>query len=121
VETALCFLLVFVTIYAIMEFGLFVYSYNVVAGATREGARYAIVHGSRSGAVASEADIRAQILRWCVGLNPSALVVRTTWLPENTPGSRVRIDTAYTLNPMTALIVSAPLTIRSSSEMVISQ
>jgi Flp pilus assembly protein TadG len=121
IETALCFLLIFTIVYAILEFGRFVYSYNILAGATREAARYAMVHGSRSGSAATEADVRGQLLRWGVGLDASALVVRTTWTPGNTPGSRVRVEASYTINPMTSLIVNTPIRIGSRSELVISQ
>ena len=46
-EFGLCFLLVFGLVYAIFEFGRVVYSYNVLAGATREASRYAMVHGAK--------------------------------------------------------------------------
>jgi Flp pilus assembly protein TadG len=121
IETALCLLLFLTVIFAIIEFGLFLYSYNVLAAATREASRYAMVHGSRSGSVATASDVRAQVIRWGIGLNPAALVVNTTWTPGNTPGSRVRVESSYTLNPITALIVNTPIRIRSRSEMVISQ
>ena len=61
IEFGLCFLLVFGFIYAIFEFGRVVYSYNVLAGATREASRYAMVHGSQSGSAATSDDIRARV------------------------------------------------------------
>ena len=84
VELSLCFLLVFSLIYALMEFSRVVYCYNILAGATREASRYAIVHGSKSGSVATASDIQAQVARWAIGLDTSALTVNTTW----TPGTR---------------------------------
>ena len=85
VELSLCFLLVFSLIYAVMEFSRVVYSYNILAGATREASRYAMVHGSKSGSAATASDIQAQVERWAIGLNTSALTVTTTWTPSNTP------------------------------------
>ena len=55
-------------IYALMEFSRFVYCYNILAGATREASRYAMVHGSKSGAPATASDIQAQVERWGIGL-----------------------------------------------------
>ena len=107
IEFGLCFLLVFGFIYAVFEFGRVVYSYNVLAGATREASRYAMVHGSRSGAPATSDDIRARVVRWAIGLDPSALNVNTTWTPGNTP-DRVRIETTYTITPYTTLLVGSP-------------
>jgi len=122
VEFALSFLLLFVILYSIMEFGRIVHSYNVLAGATREASRYAIVHGSKSGSPATEADIRNQVIRWAIGLDESRITVTTTWDPVSKPPSgKVRIQSTYNVAPMTGLILSAPLTLSSRSEMVISQ
>jgi Flp pilus assembly protein TadG len=120
-EFSLSFLLVFTILIAIMEFARFVYSYSILAGATKEAARYAIVHGSRSGSPATAADIRAQVSRWAIGLDPGLMTVDTNWVPANTPGSRVQIQTRYNIAPMTGLILRAPITLGSRSEMVISQ
>jgi len=46
VEFALTIVLVFFFIIAIIELVMFIYTYNVVAEAAKEGVRYAIVHGS---------------------------------------------------------------------------
>ena len=46
VEFALTVVLVFFFIIAIIELIMFVYTYNVVAEAAKEGVRYAIVHGA---------------------------------------------------------------------------
>jgi len=39
---------IFLVLFSIVEFGRFVYYSNVLNDATREGARYAIVHGSQA-------------------------------------------------------------------------
>ena len=121
VELSLCILLFFVTVYAIIEFGRFVYSYTVLAGATREAARYAIVHGSNSSSVATADDIRTQVTRYAIGLDTSALAVSTTWDPSNAPGGVVRVQATYDIAPMTRLIFDQGLSLSSRSEMVISQ
>jgi Flp pilus assembly protein TadG len=121
VEFSLSLLFVFVIVYSIMEFGHIVYSYNILAGATREAARYAIVHGSKSRTVATAADIRAEVTRWATGLDQSRLTVNTTWVPSNAPGSKVQIQTTYNVAPMTGLILGMPIALGSRSEMVISQ
>ena len=48
IEFALVVPLLFVLIFAIFEAGRFIFYYELLNNATREGARYAIVHGSRS-------------------------------------------------------------------------
>jgi Flp pilus assembly protein TadG len=122
VEFSLSLLFVFLILYSIMEFSYIVYSYNILAGATREASRYAIVHGSKSGSVATTDDIRNEVARWAVGLDTSRLTVNTTWDPASkAPGSKVRIQTTYNLAPMTGLILGNTIALGSRSEMVISQ
>ena len=121
VEFALCFLLIFTVGYSVMEFARAVHAYTVIAGATREAARYAVVHGSRSGSPATQDVIRQRVERWAVGLNASQLTVNATWTPSNAPGSSVRVDASYSVVPFTGLILSQPLTVSSKSELVISQ
>ena len=47
-EFALIAPILFVLLLAVFETGWFIFNYELVNNATREGARYAIVHGSRS-------------------------------------------------------------------------
>ena len=121
VEYALVLLLFLTALYAIMEFGRFIFAYNVLAGATREGARYAIVHGNKSGSAATASDIQDKVRTWAVGLDTTSLSVTTTWAPGNGPGSTVSIQSSYPLTPMTGLIFTSPITIGSHSQMVISR
>ena len=121
IEHALVFLVFMVTLYGIMEFGRIIYIYNSLAGATREAARYAIVNGSRSASPATNDDIKARVMRWGVGFDQNSLSVNTTWTPNNNPGSKVRVVTSYNIALMSGLIYRSPLTVRSRSEMVISQ
>jgi hypothetical protein len=122
IEFALCFLLMLSVLYGILEFSRIAYSRTVLAGATREASRYAMVHGRDSGSPADNAAIRSRVLRWGHGLNPTDLVVNTTWDPlDKRPGALVRVETSYTIAPFTRLILGGPLTLSSRSEMVISQ
>jgi Flp pilus assembly protein TadG len=121
VEFALSFLLFFTVVFAVMEFGRAVAFYNILAGATKEGARYAMTHGSASGAAATQTDIQDVVRRWAVGLDSSAVTVTATWSPGNAPGGRVHVQSRYTLAPISSLVLQAPITIGSSSELVISQ
>lgn len=120
-EFGLAFLLFFAVLYATMEFGRVVASYNILAGAAREGVRYAIVHGSSSGSAASSSDIQIIVRKWAIGLDSSALNVTTTWNPGNAPGSTVNVKATYTVTPFTSLILKKGITLKSTSQMVISQ
>lgn len=121
VEFALTFVAILLILFGIMEFGRIIYSYNILACATKEAARYAIVHGSRSGSPATAAAIETQLERWTIGLDRSRINVATTWDPSNTPGSVVRIQATYNVMPMTRMIFRNPLLLSSRAEVVISR
>lgn len=120
-EFGLSFLVVFFVIYGIMEFSRVVASYNILSGAAREGVRYAIVHGSASGSAASASDIEAIVRRWAIGLDAGNVAVTTTWPAGNGPGSQVKVQASYVVTPFTSLILRSGITVRSASQMVISQ
>lgn len=119
VEYSLVFLLFVFVLFGILEFGRVITAYNVMAGATREGTRYAIVHGSQSGAPATSSDIQTKVRSWCIGLDSSAVTVTTTWPSGNGPGMPVNVTTRYDFVPLVGFLNG--FTIGSSSQMVISQ
>lgn len=122
IELSLSFLLFFTMLCAVMEFGRAVCAYNVLAGAAREGARYAIVHGSASGSPATNTDIQTVVRRWAIGLDSSSVNVTTTWASGNGPGAPVLVTVQYTLSSLTNFIPGiGSMTLGSRSQMVISQ
>jgi len=121
IEVAIAFLLFFTVLCAIMEFGRLVFAYNVLAGATREGARYAIVHGGSSGATATSDDIATVVRKWAIGLDSNSVTVTTTWTPSNAPGGKVKVAASYTVSPLTGMIFGGGIALGSNSQMVISQ
>ena len=120
-EFALAFMVFFSIVYGVMEFGRIVASYNILSGATREGVRYAIVHGSKSSSVATATDIQTIVRNWSVGLDTSSVNVTTTWPSGNAPGGSVQVTASYNVTPFTWLILSNGITLKSTSQMVISQ
>src|SRR5258708_15266390 len=120
-EFGLAFLIFVAAFYGIMEFGRIVASYNILSGAAREGARYAVVHGSSSGSEATASDIQTVVRKWAVGVDTSAVAVTTTWNPGNGPGGKVKVKATYTVTPFTGLILASGISVQSSSQMSISQ
>jgi Flp pilus assembly protein TadG len=121
IEFGLGLLVFFFVLYGIIEFGRIVSSYNILAGAAREGARYAMVHGSASGSAASATDVQTVVRNWAIGLDTSNVAVTTTWTAGNAPGNPVKVKATYTLTPFTRLILANALTVQSTSQTVISQ
>jgi Flp pilus assembly protein TadG len=120
-EFGLAFLAFLFVVYGIMEFGRMVASYNILAGATKEGARYAMVHGSSSGSAVTASDIQTRVRKWALGLDISSVNVTATWTPSNAPGGVVKVQSSYAITPFSGLIMSSGFTMKSSAQMVISQ
>ncbi len=122
VEFGLSFLVFMFVMYGIMEFGRMIASYNILAGAVREGARYATVHGGASGSTAINSDIQTVVRKWSLGLDASSVNVNTTWSSTlKGPGSQVTVLATYAIVPFSGLILKNSVTLQSSSAMVISQ
>jgi len=114
-------------LFGIVDFGNALFTYDLVSSAARLGARYAMVRGSRctyTGCPATTASIQTYVRSKAPGINNSLLTVSTTWAnssnctTSNGPGCVVTVAVSYTYNFVYKL---APITISSSSSMVISQ
>ena len=121
IEFAFVFVLFLATVVGMMDMGRAVWAYNTLAFATREGARYAIVHGTDSGSPATTTEIQNVVASHALGLDSGLLTVNTTWSPDQTPGSEVTVDATYNFSFVAApLILSQDqLTLRSVSRMLV--
>ncbi len=92
VEQALVFLVLMLVVFGVIEFGGLVFVHNTISAASREGVRYAIVHGANSASPATSSSVSTHVKNWSPGLDPSALTVTTTWSPNKKPGSTVKVQ-----------------------------
>jgi Flp pilus assembly protein TadG len=117
-------------VYGICDFGRALYTYDLVTSAARLGSRYAIVHGSSCtapGCTANVATIQSYVQSKVTGVNSAYLTVATTWstAPGCTDPARqgpqciVNVTVSYPF--AFYLVLNAPITMTSSSQMVISQ
>lgn len=91
-------------VFGIVEVGRGVWIKSTITSAAREGVRYAIVHGSESGAVADSAAVANQVIARS-GL--TGLTVRPTWPSGNKdPGSIAQVRVEYTFVPLVPLFGS---------------
>jgi len=67
-EFAFASVIFFATVFGILELGLGVYRYNMVANLAQEGARWAAVHGSKSSSPAHLSDVTAFLTGRASGL-----------------------------------------------------
>lgn len=112
-------------IFAVVDFSRGVYEFNAINDMARSGARYAIVHGSKSatpaGPAANSTAVTTAARSKAVSLTAANAAVTSTWLDgTNTPGSRVRVNVTYPYVPIVArLFPFGTLTLQSSSTMVV--
>ncbi len=94
VEFAIVAAFLMVILLGIVEFGLAAWEKNAAASAAREGARYAIVRGSKSVRVATPESVTNHV-KSRTALDTAAVAVYTSWNPDNKPGSVVTVRVAH--------------------------
>lgn len=132
VEFALVAPIFLLLLFGIIEAGRFIFHYEMLSNATRDGARYAIVHGSNSscpsgpmpGGVTNPCDADGDNVREAVRDSAISLVATgdfdvldPVWDPNNQRGSKVTVSVAYTYNAIMPLL--PPISITAESTLVI--
>jgi hypothetical protein len=134
-EFALVAPLFFLLVFAIIEGGRFILYYETLSNATREGARYAIVHGSNSRCPSGPmppgenpppcydpagANVVQRVEDTAFGLLGTAVVVTPTWgLLGNAREADVNVAATYTYRTLAPFIPLPPITITAESTLVI--
>jgi Flp pilus assembly protein TadG len=127
VEFALSIIILMTLFLGIMEFSRALYTDHFVSNAAREASRYAMVRGADctswgNACPATAADIQSYVRSITPdGINPSAVTVTTTWIPNNSPGNLVKVNVQYNFMFDLPLLPSGTMHMASDSEMVISQ
>jgi Flp pilus assembly protein TadG len=123
-------------LFAIIDFGRYVYYVQILNNAAREGTRYAIVHGSNSftpaGPSPNDPKVDAVVRNYAIGVigNAAVLDIDSVWgepaIPPNPPppptnnrGSRVKVTVSYSFNSMIPIVPIPPITINGESTLVI--
>ena len=118
IEFALISILFFMLSFGIMEFGRAIWIYGTVAHVAKEGARFAIVRGSESPRTATVSDVASYVNTRAAGM--TGLIVTTTWDdPTKDRGTVVQVRVDRQFNPALPLVNLGPITLSSTSRMVI--
>lgn len=144
IEYALVFMFLMSMLLGIMDFGRVLYSYHFLSNAARDATRWAAVNGATCGAPtpsnpagdnscngiggmnngpASATDIQTYVARITPPGVDSTNVTTTAIWPGcgglNSPGCPVEVTISYKFNFAVPFIRSTPLTLSSSSQMII--
>lgn len=125
VEFALIAPVFFLVVLGLIDATRAVFAYNTIANASREGARYGIVHGGTSldpvGPGVNEAQLTDHVKKYLKSFDAAGVSVVPTWPnASNATGSKVRVSVAYQYRPMFGGVVGIhSMTLNSTSTMVI--
>jgi Flp pilus assembly protein TadG len=120
VEFALILVIALTLIFGIMQASLALYAFSFVSYGARCGARYAMVHGSKSSSPATASTVQTYVQSLAFPLDTSSMTVTTTWNPNNAPGSTVTVGVSYVFRPLAPLLGTTNLTMSSTAQAVIS-
>lgn len=134
VEFALVAPFFFLLLFAIVEGGRFIFYYETLSHATREGARYAIVNGANSltcstgpsapGTTSCDPtgdDVREHVRDAAIGMLGSAITVTPVWHDpaDNGRGSTITVTALYQYSSLIPLVPLPPITVQAESSLVI--
>jgi len=120
-EFALVAVVFFILFFGVIDMSRLMLMYHHVGNAAREGTRFAIVHGNTSLTPASDADIENYI-KTHSPLDPNNVNVYPTWEypTDRKPGSWVSVRVEYPFTFLLPFWFGSPITLTSTSQMVIS-
>ncbi len=103
VEFALVGFMLIAVILSVVEVSRLMLVYTTVADAAREGARYAIVHGSDSSSPAAASDVIQAVRSFAGGglVTSSLLNITVSPDPVGTAGTSVTVQVTYPYDPFT--------------------
>jgi Flp pilus assembly protein TadG len=134
VEFALVAPIFFLMLFSIIEFGRYVYSVQILNEAAREGARYAIVHGSESLCPSgrmpgvtqvnpcdpSGQKVKDVVVGNAAGVaGTSPITVTVTWPIDNARGQTVSVTVSYQFRTLIPVVPLPPIQITGAATLVI--
>jgi hypothetical protein len=126
VEFALVAPMFFLVLFSIVEAARFVFYYEMLNNATRDGARYAIVHGANSFDPTGPpndpggADVIARVKQSALGILGSAVSVTPTWTPaKNERGTTVTVHASYSYASVIPIVPLPRITVEAESTLVL--
>jgi Flp pilus assembly protein TadG len=136
VELAFVLAFLLTMVFGIVDFGRALYTYHFVSNAAREATRWASVRGRTStlpGGWADNTNVQTLVKNVSgMGLDPTKITATTSWpitsfssptcgATPNNPGCVVEVQVQYEYDFLFPFLRIAPLTMTSTSQMVISQ
>jgi Flp pilus assembly protein TadG len=130
VEFAIVAPIFFLILFAIIDFGRYVYYVQILNNAAREGTRYAIVHGANGLPPTgppndpSGEDVKSVVRSYAIGVigvaDASVLDIAATWDPaNNNRESKVTVEVTYAFRSVIPIVPIPPISVTGASTLVI--
>ncbi|MBL8296303.1 MAG: pilus assembly protein [Bryobacterales bacterium] len=121
VEGALALTVIILMFFGLIDFGRLMFTYNSLAYAAQQAARYASVHGSSSKTPATLNQLDSITKATMIGTLSADLTTTVTWTPNADPGSLVSVQVTCAFRPLLSAFtrIGSPLNIKSSAGMTI--
>lgn len=132
VEFALVAPVFFLILFAIVEAGRFMFYYETLNNATREGARYAIVNGANTlgcasgppapGSLACDIpgnNVVQRVKNAAFGVLGAGVNVTPTWFNDNSRGSTVTVAATYSYSTLIPIVPLPAITVTAESSLVV--
>jgi Flp pilus assembly protein TadG len=120
-EAAISTVLLTVLMAGAAEGSQMLYTYISLGNVARQATRYAIVRGSQSGRAVAASDISTYVQAHAQIPNSSSITTTTTWVPNNMPGSLVKVQVECPFAGYLPFMKLNSVTLQSTSEMTIEQ
>lgn len=117
VEFALASTLLFGTLFGVIQLGLGIWQYNLMAALAQDAARYASVRGSTVGTPATQSTLQSYVDPLAYGMT---VTVAVAWSPNNSPGGTVTVTVSKSASQFTNFVPMAP-TLSASASMIVSR
>ena len=119
VEFALSATMFLSILFGIVQFGLAVWQYNMVANLAQEGARWAAVRGATATTPATTESVAGYVTSRSVIGTPT---VSTTWNPSTkAKGSTVTVTVSKDFSLFTPIVRVGTITLQSSAQMIVAR
>ena len=124
----------FLILFAIIDFGRYVYYVQILNNAAREGTRYAIVHGAEGMPKTGPPDdpsgaaVIDVVRNYAIGVigvqDASVLTITPTWgmppaTPDNDSGTKVTVEVTYAFRSVIPLVPLPAISVKGASTLVI--
>ncbi len=129
VEFVLVAPLFFLILFAMIDFGRYVYYVQILNNAAREGARYAIVHGALSLAPTGPPDdpsgaaVKDVVRNYAIGVigiaDATVLDIEATWDPDNSRDNPVTVAVTYQFHSVIPLVPIPAVAVKGESTLVV--